>query len=63
MKQERQNPDERDAASRSFDEKIDEVPFDPWGEEEEIQERRLDPLRGSASRDAIDLEEDEDTID
>lgn len=27
----------------------DEVPFDPWGDEEDASERRRDPLRGPAS--------------
>lgn len=28
----------------------DEIPFDPWGDEEDPAERRRDPLRGPAAR-------------
>jgi hypothetical protein len=59
MARKREDRDDLDAASKSFDEKLEEAPYDPWEEDEEVLERRLDPLRQEMGRTQRELEDDE----
>jgi hypothetical protein len=59
MAKKREDSDELDMASRSFSEKADEMPYDPWEEDEEVLERRRDPLRQEMGRTRRELEEEE----